>query len=52
MGGLKKDLPIMLDVPDRGDCDRRRAGGWFFSKDEILAQTFFSGHTMLWVLAC
>ena len=52
MGGLKKaPADHLLDVPDRrrwrSPACPLLAG--FFSKDEILFETFAEGHTMLWV---
>ena len=49
MGGLKKaPADHLLDVPGRLAGDRRRAAAWpgFFSKDEILFETFAHGHTV------
>jgi NADH-quinone oxidoreductase subunit L len=52
MGGLKKELPITYWTFLIGAIAIAGVPGLagFFSKDEILAQTFFSGHTMLWVV--
>jgi NADH-quinone oxidoreductase subunit L len=52
MGGLKKDLPITYWTFLIGAIAIAGVPGLagFFSKDEILAQTFFSGHTILWVV--
>ena len=52
MGGLKKDLPITYWTFLIGAIAIAGVPGLagFFSKDEILAQTFFSGHTILWVI--
>ena len=52
MGGLKKDLPITYWTFLIGAIAIAGVPGLagFFSKDEILAQTFFSGHTVLWVI--
>jgi NADH-quinone oxidoreductase subunit L len=53
MGGLKKTLPITYWTFLIGTL--AIAGvpllSGFFSKDEILAQTFFHGHTVLWAVA-
>ena len=53
MGGLKKALPITFWTFLIGTL--AIAGvpllSGFFSKDEILAQTFFHGHTTLWAIA-
>ena len=52
MGGLKKDLPITYWTFLIGAIAIAGVPGLagFFSKDEILAQTFFSGHRVLWVI--
>jgi NADH-quinone oxidoreductase subunit L len=52
MGGLKKELPITYWTFLIGAIAIAGVPGLagFFSKDEILAQTFLSGHTMLWVV--
>ena len=52
MGGLKKDLPITYWTFLIGALAIAGVPGLagFFSKDEILWQTFDSGHTMLWVI--
>ncbi len=52
MGGLKKDLPITYWTFLIGAIAIAGVPGLagFFSKDEILAQTYFSGHTVLWVI--
>jgi NADH-quinone oxidoreductase subunit L len=53
MGGLKKDLPITYWT--FGIASLAIAGfpglAGFFSKDEILFETFAEGHTLLWVVA-
>jgi NADH-quinone oxidoreductase subunit L len=51
MGGLKKELPITYWTFLIGAIAIAGVTGLagFFSKDEILAQTYFSGHTVLWV---
>jgi NADH-quinone oxidoreductase subunit L len=51
MGGLKRELPITTDVPDRRAGDRRRPGlRGLLQQDEILFWTYASGHTILWVV--
>jgi NADH-quinone oxidoreductase subunit L len=52
MGGLKKELPITYWTFLIGAIAIAGVPGLagFFSKDEILAQTYFSGHTVLWVI--
>ena len=52
MGGLKKDLPITywtFLVATLAISGVPGLSG-FFSKDEILGQTFATGHTLLWVV--
>src|SRR5581483_1707645 len=50
MGGLRKDLPITYWTFLIGAIAISGVPGFagFFSKDEILAKTFTSGHTLLW----
>jgi NADH-quinone oxidoreductase subunit L len=50
MGGLKKDLPITYWTFVIGALAISGVPGFagFFSKDEILARTFESGHTVFW----
>jgi NADH-quinone oxidoreductase subunit L len=50
MGGLKRDLPITYWTFLIGAIAIAGVPGFagFFSKDEILARTFESGHTLLW----
>jgi NADH-quinone oxidoreductase subunit L len=50
MGGLKRDLPITYWTFLIGAIAISGVPGFagFFSKDEILAKTFESGHTLLW----
>jgi NADH-quinone oxidoreductase subunit L len=50
MGGLKRDLPITYWTFLVGAIAISGVPGFagFFSKDEILAKTFESGHTLLW----
>src|SRR3989441_1067608 len=52
MGGLKKALPITYWTFLIGALAIAGVPGLagFFSKDEILARTFASGHTMLWAV--
>ena len=53
MGGLKKHLPVTYWTFLVGVArHRRRAAAWpgFFSKDEILFETFRHGHQILWVV--
>jgi NADH-quinone oxidoreductase subunit L len=52
MGGLKNELPITYWTFLIGALAIAGVPGLagFFSKDEILAQTFESGHTMLWAI--
>src|SRR5579872_6886370 len=52
MGGLKKDLPITYWTFLIGAIAISGVPGFagFFSKDEILARTFTSGHTVLWAV--
>jgi len=52
MGGLKKDLPITYWTFVIGAVAISGVPGFagFFSKDEILAKTYTSGHTLLWVV--
>jgi len=52
MGGLKNALPITYWTFLIGAIAIAGVPGLagFFSKDEILAQTFFSGHTILWAI--
>jgi NADH-quinone oxidoreductase subunit L len=53
MGGLRKALPITFWTFLIGTLAISGVPllSGFFSKDEILAQTFFHGHTTLWVIA-
>jgi NADH-quinone oxidoreductase subunit L len=53
MGGLKNELPITYWTFLVGTLAISGVPllSGFFSKDEILAQTFATGHTVLWVLA-
>ena len=53
MGGLKNELPITYWTFLIGTLAISGVPllSGFFSKDEILAQTFATGHTVLWVLA-
>jgi NADH-quinone oxidoreductase subunit L len=50
MGGLKRDLPVTYWTFLVGAIAISGVPGFagFFSKDEILAKTFESGHTVLW----
>jgi len=50
MGGLKRDLPVTYWTFLIGAIAISGVPGFagFFSKDEILAKTFESGHTLLW----
>ena len=52
MGGLKKDLPITYWTFLIGAIAISGVPGLsgFFSKDEILGQTYATGHTTLWVI--
>jgi NADH-quinone oxidoreductase subunit L len=52
MGGLKKDLPITYWTFLIGTVAIAGVPGLagFFSKDEILGQTYATGHTTLWVI--
>jgi NADH-quinone oxidoreductase subunit L len=52
MGGLKKDLPITYWTFLIGAIAIAGVPGLagFFSKDEILFQTYSSGHTFLWIV--
>jgi NADH-quinone oxidoreductase subunit L len=52
MGGLKRDLPITYWTFLIGAIAIAGVPGFagFFSKDEILARTFESGHTILWAV--
>jgi NADH-quinone oxidoreductase subunit L len=52
MGGLKKELPITYWTFLIGAIAIAGVPGFagFFSKDEILARTFASGHTLLWTV--
>ena len=52
MGGLRKGLPITYWTFVIGAIAISGVPGFagFFSKDEILAKTFTSGHTLLWVV--
>ena len=52
MGGLKKELPITYWTFLIGALAIAGVPGLagFFSKDEILARTFESGHTILWAV--
>jgi NADH-quinone oxidoreductase subunit L len=52
MGGLKKDLPITYWTFLIGAIAIAGVPGFagFFSKDEILFNTFASGHTLLWAV--
>ena len=52
MGGLKRDLPITYWTFLIGAIAIAGVPGLagFFSKDEILYQTYHSGHTLLWVV--
>ena len=53
MGGLKKDLPITFwtfVIASLAIAGFPGLAG-FFSKDEILFETFAEGHTLLWVVA-
>ncbi len=52
MGGLKKHLPVTYWTFLHGLAGHRghpRPAG-FFSKDELLFETFAEGHTILWVV--
>jgi NADH-quinone oxidoreductase subunit L len=53
MGGLKKDLPITYWTFLIGTLAISGVPllSGFFSKDEILAKTFATGHTTLWAIA-
>jgi NADH-quinone oxidoreductase subunit L len=53
MGGLKKDLPVTYWTFLAGALAIAGVPGLagFFSKDEILARTFASGHPVLWAVA-
>jgi NADH-quinone oxidoreductase subunit L len=52
MGGLKNELPITFWTFLVGAIAISGVPGFagFFSKDEILAKTFTSGHTLLWTI--
>jgi NADH-quinone oxidoreductase subunit L len=52
MGGLKHDLPLTYWTFLIGAIAISGVPGFagFFSKDEILAKTFTSGHTLLWTV--
>jgi NADH-quinone oxidoreductase subunit L len=52
MGGLKRELPITFWTFLIGAIAISGVPGFagFFSKDEILAKTFTSGHTLLWTI--
>jgi NADH-quinone oxidoreductase subunit L len=52
MGGLKKDLPITFWTFVIGSLALAGIPGLagFFSKDELLFETFRHGHTVLWVM--
>ncbi len=52
MGGLKNELPITYWTFLIGAIAISGVPGFagFFSKDEILAKTFTSGHTLLWAV--
>jgi NADH-quinone oxidoreductase subunit L len=52
MGGLRKELPITYWTFLIGAIAIAGVPGFagFFSKDEILARTFASGHTLLWAV--
>jgi NADH-quinone oxidoreductase subunit L len=52
MGGLKNDLPLTFWTFLIGAIAISGVPGFagFFSKDEILARTFTSGHTLLWAV--
>ena len=52
MGGLKNELPITFWTFLIGAITISGVPGFagFFSKDEILAKTFTSGHTLLWTI--
>jgi NADH-quinone oxidoreductase subunit L len=52
MGGLRKDLPITYWTFLIGTVAIAGVPGLagFFSKDEILGQTYATGHTTLWVI--
>jgi len=52
MGGLKNELPITFWTFLIGAIAISGVPGFagFFSKDEILAKTFTSGHTLLWTI--
>src|SRR5581483_3106533 len=52
MGGLKHELPITYWTFLAGAIAISGVPGFagFFSKDEILAKTFTSGHTLLWAV--
>jgi len=52
MGGLKKDLPITYWTFLIGTVAIAGVPGLagFFSKDEILGQTYATGHTTLWLI--
>ena len=52
MGGLKDDLPVTYWTFLIGAIAIAGVPGFagFFSKDEVLARTFTSGHTLLWAV--
>jgi NADH-quinone oxidoreductase subunit L len=52
MGGLRKRIPITFWTMTMGVFAIAGAPGWsaFFSKDEILYQTFISGNKFLWLI--
>src|SRR5580765_5923021 len=52
MGGLRRELPVTFWTFVIGAIAISGVPGLsgFFSKDEILAKTYESGHTVLWVV--